>query len=226
MISKRSRYRLTLSTLAAAGLAGLLGLVGCSKSADSKGNAQPQAAVKDPGAAATGADEMAPTAVAPDPGNDPAAAPGDPATAPDPGEKAAAGDKGTAGKAAPAAAGLGSTGAETEYYKVAITYPPLVKAGGSGVATIVITPAAGWKMNHEFPTKITVAAPSDVSLTNAEQKREDAASFADKGASFVVPFTASSAGDKAFQAKLKFAVCTDATCDPKKEELAWNVAVE
>lgn len=197
----------------------LIGGYACSKSAESKGNAEPQAAPEEAPAPSGEGGDMAPTPVAPETG-----AAADPATAPSPSEGAAA-DKGAA-RPAKAGAGAGKTGAETEFYKVDISYPAKVKAGASGVATIVITPAAGWKMNHEFPTKITVEAPADVKVTKAEQKKDDAASFTDKGASFEVPFTATAAGDKSFEAKLKFAVCTDATCDPKKEELAWVVAVE
>lgn len=222
MIPNRSRQNWLLTAAVTAGLAGLVLPGGCSKSAESKGNAQAQAAgAAEPGAAA--GEDMAPTPVAPD-------------TAADTGEGGASAAKGAsqapgerdpaARPAAGATAQNGSTGAETDFYTVAITYPASVEAGGSGVATIVITPKTGWKMNHEFPTKITVAAPTGVTVTKPEQKKDDAVRFADKGAAFEVPFTASAAGDKAFQAKLKFAVCTEATCDPKKEELAWVVAVK
>ena len=216
MNSSRS-LKILLLTVACGGL---VSLQACSKSAESKGNAQPPAASEGAPAPSGAADDMAPTPVAPETGG----AAADPGTAPTPTEAAPA-DKGAAAPVKDAG-GAGSAGAETEFYKVDISYPSTLKAGASGVARIVITPAAGWKMNHEFPTKITVEAPADVKVTKAEQKKGDAASFTDKGASFEVPFTATAAGDKSFQAKLKFAVCTDATCDPKKEELAWVVAVK
>jgi hypothetical protein len=43
---------------------------------------------------------------------------------------------------------------------------------------------------------------------------------------WAIDFTASTAGDKAFTGKVKFAVCTETSCDPKKEELAFNVKVQ
>jgi hypothetical protein len=54
----------------------------------------------------------------------------------------------------------------------------------------------------------------------------DAASFEEKVATWDVKFTAKAAGEKKFGAKFKFAVCTETTCDPKKEMLGWTVAVK
>ncbi len=54
----------------------------------------------------------------------------------------------------------------------------------------------------------------------------EAATFTEKAAQFKVGFQAASAGDKAFAATFRFAMCTDATCDPKSADLAWNLAVK
>ncbi|HLU65875.1 MAG TPA: hypothetical protein VKZ63_06350 [Kofleriaceae bacterium] len=145
-------------------------------------------------------------------------------------EKAAAGSAdivaiGASGKAKVVATGK-KVLADTATYTVSIAAPAAVGTGAQGTATLEIVPKTGWKLNHEFPTKLTVTPPAGVTVKKAEQTVKDAVSFGDKAGRWAIQFTASSAGDKAFSGKVKFAVCTDVSCDPKKEELAWNVKVE
>ncbi len=121
----------------------------------------------------------------------------------------------------------GKTVGGDDSYTVTVDAPDSVAAGGEGTVRVSVVPKKGWKMNHEFPTKLAVTAPAGVTVTNkAEQKVADAERFDDSGAVFAVKFKASEAGSKSFAAKFKFAVCTDATCDPKKEQLAWVVNVQ
>lgn len=110
-------------------------------------------------------------------------------------------------------------------YTLKIKYPNEVKNGAKGTVTFTVIPADGWKMNKDFPTKLTVSAPDGVSVSKDKQKVPDAVEFSDGKAVFAVEFTPSSSGSKAFSAKFKFAVCTSSTCDPKKTELAWNTSV-
>ena len=116
--------------------------------------------------------------------------------------------------------------ADTDTYTVSLAAPGAVTAGGEGAATVKVVPKGVWKLNDEFPTKLTVTAPAGVSVKKAEQKVKDAVSFGEKEGRWSVEFTAQSAGDKAFKGVVKFAVCTPESCIPKKEELAWNVKVE
>ena len=116
--------------------------------------------------------------------------------------------------------------ADTATYSISLTAPAQLAKGADGSATLVIVPKTGWKLNQEFPTKLSVAAPAGVSVAKSEQKVADAVEFTEKSGTWAVKFKAESSGDKAFTGKVKFAVCTDTTCDPKKEELAWNVAVK
>ncbi|GAB4523955.1 MAG: hypothetical protein Tsb0020_42230 [Haliangiales bacterium] len=121
----------------------------------------------------------------------------------------------------------GKTVGGDDSYTVTVDAPDSVAAGGEGTVRVSVVPKKGWKMNHEFPTKLAVTAPAGVTVTNkAEQRVADAERFDDSGAVFAVKFKASEAGSKSFAAKFKFAVCTDATCDPKKEQLAWVVDVK
>ena len=111
-------------------------------------------------------------------------------------------------------------------YTLTLDAPERLANGAEGTVRVSVVPKKGWKMNKEFPTKLEVQAPAGVQVVKAEQRVEDAERFDEGGATFAVKFKASEAGAKSFQAKFKFAVCTDATCDPKKQELAWVVNVE
>lgn len=52
--------------------------------------------------------------------------------------------------------------------KLAIELPADAKAGAEAVAKITVTPASGYKVNTEYPTKLTLTAPSGVTLAKAE----------------------------------------------------------
>lgn len=118
-----------------------------------------------------------------------------------------------------------ATLADTDTYTVQLDVPDSVGAKADTQMTINVVPKPGWKLNQDFPTKLVVSPPAGVSVKRAEQTPKEAAKFSEKAAAFVVDFNCDSAGDKSFSAKFQFAVCTDATCDPKSENLSWNVKV-
>lgn len=123
--------------------------------------------------------------------------------------------------------GMGKTQlAETDTYLVHAVVPADVAAGADGFVLIDLTPKPGWKINQEFPTKLKVTAPEGVTVTPESQGMGEAATFSEKAAQFKVAFQATTAGDKAFVANFRFAMCTDATCDPKSADLAWNQVVK
>lgn len=119
-----------------------------------------------------------------------------------------------------------TTLAETDTYVVKANVPESTTTGADAVVTINLTPKTGWKINQEFPTKLSVTPPEGVSLTSATQSASDADTFSEKVAVFHVKFNAASTGAKKFTADFRFAVCTDATCDPKKASLAWKLDVK
>lgn len=126
----------------------------------------------------------------------------------------------------PEAVPQGKTVGGDQSYTLTLDAPDRLARGAEGTVRVSVVPKQGWKMNKEFPTKLEVQAPAGVEVVKAEQRVADAESFQEAGATFAVKFKAGEAGAKAFQAKFKFAVCTDATCDPKKQDLAWVVNVE
>lgn len=111
-------------------------------------------------------------------------------------------------------------------YKLTLEPPAPVAAGSEAVARIRVTPGTGYKMNKEFPTKLTLTPPAGVTLAKAEFVLSDAEAFDDKQLVFAVKATPASAGEFTVSGKLKFAVCTDATCDPKRENVSIKVAAK
>jgi hypothetical protein len=93
-------------------------------------------------------------------------------------------------------------------------------AGGETVARLVVKPGAGYKMNKEFPTKLTLEPPAGVTLAKPVMVLEDAEKFSEQELTFAVKMSAPAAGEFTIPGTFKFAVCTDTTCDPKKQKVA------
>ncbi len=118
-----------------------------------------------------------------------------------------------------------TTLAETDTYVVHASFPAGAKVGAESPVTIRLTPKTGWKINQEFPTKLKVVVPEGVAMEKDTLAASDAGTFSEKNAVFVLKVNPATAGAKEFSASFRFAVCTDATCDPKKAELAWKLDV-
>ncbi len=116
--------------------------------------------------------------------------------------------------------------ANTPEYTLKLVYPANLDTGKSATARVVLTAKTGWKLNKEYPTKLRIVSPEGTSVNKATQKRTDAVRWAEKSAEWQVEIKADAAGTKPFTGKFKFAVCTENTCDPKKELLAWVVNVK
>lgn len=116
--------------------------------------------------------------------------------------------------------------AETETYIVKADVPAETASGAETTVTINLLPKTGWKINQEFPTKLKVKAPEGVAVNADTQSAKEAEKFTEKQALFKVSCSPEGAGAKEFAADFRFAVCTDATCDPKKAELAWTLNVK
>lgn len=113
-----------------------------------------------------------------------------------------------------------------QYYTLEIKVPPAVASGKPAEVVVTLVPKNGRHLNHEFPTKLTITPPAGVTVAKPTLKKTDAETFNDNLATFKVSFTSSDAGEKAFAGKFKFAVCTDTTCDPQTEQLAFKVSVK
>jgi hypothetical protein len=116
--------------------------------------------------------------------------------------------------------------ADTEGFTMKLAAPKSASKGAKVTVSVEITPKAGFHLNKDFPTKLTVTPPAGVTVAKAEQSAADAVAFEPGHGTWQVVFTADSAGAKAFTGRMKFAVCTDTTCNPQKQDLAWSTAVQ
>lgn len=110
-------------------------------------------------------------------------------------------------------------------YKVDVK-TPAAKANAKSTVAVHIEGTSGFHVNPDYPTKLTIKAPSGVTLEKDTLTKADAAKLAKDGADFNVNFTASETGKKSFTGVLKFAVCTDETCAPQTENLSFDVDVK
>jgi hypothetical protein len=105
-------------------------------------------------------------------------------------------------------------------FKVAVHAPPAVAPGAETIAKVSVTPGPGWKMNLEYPTKLTLTAPEGVQTPTPVLDGKNIAKLVESELAFDVKLTAAKAGTYKVDAELKFAVCTPETCDPKKQTVA------
>lgn len=99
-------------------------------------------------------------------------------------------------------------------------------AGGESVARVVVTPGKGFHMNKDYPTKLTLELPSGVTSPKAILEPADAEAFTENQLAFAVKLTAAAKGDYTIPGTLKFAVCTESTCNPKKQAIALSLKTE
>jgi hypothetical protein len=92
-------------------------------------------------------------------------------------------------------------------------------------AQVKVSPVGPYKMNTEYPLKLTLTAPAGVTLEKAVLTAKDASKFDDTTASFDVAFTATSRGKKAFTGQYKFAVCTETDCFPQSKTVTFDIDV-
>jgi hypothetical protein len=124
---------------------------------------------------------------------------------------------------------------QPEEGSLAIEAPAGAKAGSEAVAKVIITPASAYKVNTEFPTKLTLTTPEGVTIAKAELKaggqdkaKGDAEVFEESNLTFAVKLTPGKAGSYTINGTFKFAVCDRAgsTCLAKKETVAIQVAAQ
>jgi hypothetical protein len=110
-------------------------------------------------------------------------------------------------------------------YKLAINAPS-ARVSSRSLATITVQPTDGYHLNLEYPTKVTINAPAGVTVEKSKMAAGDATRLDKDAAQFDVAFVSAEKGRKAFTGEIKFAVCTETTCDPKVQALAFEVDVQ
>ncbi len=102
----------------------------------------------------------------------------------------------------------------------------LVVNGGKGKANeqvtsvIRVTAKGDYHINKEYPHKVTLTAPEGVTIESAKVKGNI---DSETQLSFVVKSTSAAAGKKDIKAEVKFAVCTESTCNPAVEQVTLSV---
>jgi len=143
-----------------------------------------------------------------------------------------AGPRGTGAPGIKGGAGDDPFRLKPEEGKLAIEAPGDVVAGTEVTAKILVTPSDAYKINKEFPTKLTLESPEGVVLAKAlmtagghDQAKGDADAFEDKQLVFTVKLTPQS-GNHTINGTFKFAVCDKDTCLAKKEQISIAVAAK
>jgi hypothetical protein len=124
---------------------------------------------------------------------------------------------------------------QPEEGNLAIEAPAGAKAGAETIAKIVVTPADKYKVNTEFPTRLTLENADGVTIAKAELRaggqdkaKGDAEVFEESKLTFAVKLTPAKSGSFTINGSFKFAVCDRAgsTCLAKKEPIAIQVAAQ
>lgn len=110
-------------------------------------------------------------------------------------------------------------------YVVRIT-PGDATAGQPASSVIEITPAAGYKMNLEFPSRLALDTPEGAALGKTELTADDL-EITEKALKFTVAYTPEQAGQLDLAGAADFSVCNENACKlVRDEKVAWQVAVK
>jgi hypothetical protein len=130
------------------------------------------------------------------------------------------------GPATPSGGGSPVQTGDDSSFNLKVAAPDGAKAGAESVAHVTVTPGSGYHVNQDFPTKLVLTPPDGVQIAKAELHKEDATAFDSSHIQFDVKLTPAKAGNYKVTGTFKFAVCTDTSCDPKKREIAFDVAAQ
>lgn len=117
--------------------------------------------------------------------------------------------------------------------KLAVESPAAAKANSEVLAKVTVTAGDAYKVNTEFPTKLTLETTDGVTVAKAElhaggpdKLKGDAEVFDEHHAVFSIKLTPTTAGTRTVNGLFKFAVCDKAgsTCLAKKERIAIQLA--
>lgn len=114
-----------------------------------------------------------------------------------------------------------------ESFNLTVDAPAPVAPGGEAIARLTVVPTAGYHINQDFPTKLTLEPKEGVTLAKTEFAVEDAEKFDESQLVFAVKATPAAAGSYQVDGKLKFAVCKgEEDCEPKRRSVSFTVAAQ
>ena len=109
-------------------------------------------------------------------------------------------------------------------FAVTATTAEQAVAGAPLDVRLELTPSGGYKVNEEYPIAVEIVAPADVAAAKTKLGKADA-SVRHERAAFQLTLTPRTAGAKVVALKLRFALCTDATCEPRKHAVDLKLDV-
>ncbi len=118
---------------------------------------------------------------------------------------------------------------------LAVEAPTGAKAGAEAIVKVTVTPTSKYKVNTEFPIKLTLQNADGVTISKTELRaggqdhdKGDAETLEESKLAFAVKLTPAKSGSYTINGSFKFAVCDRAgsTCLAKKEPIAIQVAAQ
>ena len=114
---------------------------------------------------------------------------------------------------------------EGDNYTLTITPPGAGKVGQPVAAVVQVLPKNGFKINLEYPTRLTATGPTGASPAKLSLSAKKAAALLEQELKFRPTFKVTTAGTHRFSGKLKFSVCTDELCYFHEPPIAWKSSV-
>jgi len=111
-------------------------------------------------------------------------------------------------------------------FTMRLTHAGAVAVGQVATAKVTILPGKGYKVNKEFPASVQLEAHPALAFASPRLERAAALVDNDHELTFGVQMSANAAGDFVAKGLMKFAVCDDANCVPKKQAIALDLHVK
>jgi len=125
-------------------------------------------------------------------------------------------------KAAPS-----GTTQEGDNYTLTVTPPAAGKVGQTVGPVVQVLPKNGYKINLEYPTRLTAKGPVEASSpAEVTLPAKKATALLEHELKFRPAFKVTAAGTHRFSGKLKFSVCTDELCHFHELPIAWESRVD
>lgn len=114
-----------------------------------------------------------------------------------------------------------SAGGASVSYALQVKDPSPVSPGAASIAEVSVTPKGEYKMNLEFPMKLSIKAPAGAAPRALEMKAKDAAKLTEAQLLLRPQLKLEAAGKHQVQGTLRFSVCTKKQCEVKTEQVKW-----
>ena len=111
-------------------------------------------------------------------------------------------------------------------YQIAIKAPEKATVGQEVETAITITPRNGFKINVEYPAKLTLEAVPAGTRVPSETVTKSAMSVEDARLTVPVRFTADAPGERRLGGELRFSICNPQTCQMPRETVSFTTLAE